>query len=167
MGTNKMPEADAKTASKPASPPRKNSRNPRRRAREFALQGLYQWQLAGTPVETIEQQLAEASGFDKIDGDYFRILLRGAISSQADTEAAFRPHLDRPVNELSPIERGILLLSGFELKQQLDVPYRVVINEAVELAKSYGGTDGHKYVNGVLDKLAGEWRVVEMGPQSS
>jgi N utilization substance protein B len=162
MATNKLPEADSIAAPKPASPPRKNSRNPRRRAREFALQGLYQWQLAGTPVATIEQQLAEASGFDKIDTDYFRILLRGAISLQAEIEAALRPHLDRPVNELSPIERGILLLSGFELKQQLDVPYRVVINEAVELAKSYGGTDGHKYVNGVLDKLAGEWRVGEI-----
>ena len=137
------------------------ARSPRRRAREFALQGVYQWQLAATPVETIEQQLAEATGFEKIDIDYFRILLRGAIASQAETEAALLPHLDRPVTELSPIERGILLLGGFELKHQVDVPYRVVINEAVELAKSFGGTDGHKYVNGVLDKLAGEWRGTE------
>lgn len=167
MATNKPPEADAIAASKSASPPRKTSRSPRRRAREFALQGLYQWQLAGTPVETIEQQLAEASGFAKMDTDYFRILLRGAIASQTEIEAALPAHLDRPINELSPIERGILLLSGFELKHQLDVPYRVVINEAVELAKSYGGTDGHKYVNGVLDKLAGEWRGAEFVAKSS
>ena len=161
MPTHKPLEVDSSTASTRIGPPRKNSRNPRRRAREFALQGLYQWQLAATPVETIEQQLAEASGFEKIDTDYFRILLRGAIASQAEIEAALRPHLDRPITQLSPIERGILMLAGFELKQQLDVPYRVVINEAVELAKSYGGTDGHKYVNGVLDKLAGEWRSIE------
>ena len=154
--SSKPPADHPKAARKPTG-----SRSPRRRAREFALQGLYQWQLAATPVETIEKQLSEATGFDKIDGDYFRVLLRGAISSQVDIETALSPHLDRPVKELSPIERGILLLSGFELKQQLDVPYRVVINEAVELAKTCGGTDGHKYVNGVLDKLAGEWRVGE------
>ena len=159
------PSAPRQHSSKPPAdqpkPTRKptGSRSPRRRAREFALQGLYQWQLAATPVETIEKQLGEATGFDKIDGDYFRVLLRGAIAFQAEIEAALLPHLDRPVKELSPIERGILLLSGFELKQQLEVPYRVVINEAVELAKTFGGTDGHKYVNGVLDKLAGEWRV--------
>ena len=167
MPVNSPEDEKQKGAGKPPKAGSKGGRSPRRRAREFALQGLYQWQLAGTPVETIEKQLAEASGFDKIDTAYFRILLRGAISSQTETEAALPPHLDRPIAQLSPIERGILLLAGFELKQQLDVPYRVVINEAMELAKSYGGTDGHKYVNGVLDKLAGEWRAVEVGSKSS
>ena len=139
-----------------------NARSARRRAREFAVQGMYQWLLASAPVETIEKELADSEGFDKIDRKYFSLLLRGAIAAQADMEAALTPYVDRRIDELSPIERGILLLAGFELKQQIDVPYRVVINEAVELAKTFGGADGHKYVNGVLDKLAADFRSVEM-----
>ncbi len=133
----------------------------RRRSREFALQGLYQWQLAGTDAPTIARQLAEASGFDKIDTEYFRTLLEGAISNAAGLEQVIAPCLDREFARLSPVERGILLLAGYELIHQPDVPYRAVINEAVELAKSYGGTDGHKYVNGVLDKLATQLRAAE------
>jgi len=154
------------TSAKPVSDRkagRSNTRSARRRSREFALQGLYQWLLATTPVETIEKHLAETQGFDKMDLEYFRTLLRGVITSQIALESALTPYLDRPIDELSPIERGILLLAGFELRQQLDVPYRVVINEAVELAKTFGGTEGHKYVNGVLDKLATVFRSVETG----
>jgi transcription antitermination protein NusB len=142
--------------------PGSGSRNTRRRARETALQGLYQWLLTGAPVKQIETELAEAPGFHKIDEKYFQIILRGAIAAQAELEAVIAPLLDRSIKELSPIERGILLLGAFELKQQIDVPYRVVINEAVELAKSFGGADGHKYVNGVLDKLAARLRSVEL-----
>ena len=134
----------------------------RRRSREFALQGLYQWQLAGTDVATIALQLAEAEGFDKIDADYFKALLDGAVAAAPALEHDIAPYLDRDFSRLSPIERGILLLAGYELKNRPDVPYRVVINEAVELAKSDGGTDGHKYVNGVLDKLATQLRAAEM-----
>ena len=134
----------------------------RRRSREFALQGLYQWQLAGTDAATIARQLAEARGFDKIDADYFKALLDGAVADAPALERDISPYLDREFSRLSPVERGILLLAGYELKHRLEVPYRVVINEAVELAKSYGGTDGHKYVNGVLDKLAAQLRAGEM-----
>jgi N utilization substance protein B len=133
----------------------------RRRSREFALQGMYQWQLAGTDAGTIALQLAEAKGFDKIDPEYFRTLLEGAIAAAPGLERAIAPHLDRDFARLSPVERGILLLAGYELAHRPDVPYRAVINEAVELAKSYGGTDGYKYVNGVLDQLASQMRPAE------
>jgi N utilization substance protein B len=136
-------------------PERKGSR---RRSREFALQGLYQWQLAGTDVATIEQQLSAAKGFDKTDRSYFSALLAGAIQGAQRLEQSLQPYLDRECARLSPVERAILLIAAYELENQPDVPYRVVINEAVELAKSYGGTDGFKYVNGVLDKLAEKMR---------
>ncbi len=130
----------------------------RRRSREFALQGLYQWLLAAAAAAEIEAQIRETRGFDKADAEYFAGLLHGAIRDAGTAESAISPLLDRPIDELSPVERGILLLGAYELRHCPDVPYRVVINEAVELAKSYGGTDGHKYVNGVLDKLAAKLR---------
>jgi N utilization substance protein B len=142
--------------------PRKSTR---RRSREFALQGLYQWLLAGTDAVVIATELAETEDFNKSDVAYFRTLLNGAIDNAAELESLIAPFLDRPVNELSPVERGILLLGGYELMRELEVPYRVVINEAVELAKVYGGTDGHKYVNGVLDKLAARLRDIEVGAE--
>jgi transcription antitermination protein NusB len=134
----------------------------RRRSRELALQGLYQWQLAGKDAVVIAAELAEAQDFAKSDVAYFRTLLNGAIDNASQLEAEMKPFLDRKVNELSPIERGILLLGGYELMRELEVPYRVIINEAVELAKVYGGTDGHKFVNGVLDKLAARLREIEV-----
>ena len=133
----------------------------RRRSREFVLQGLYQWQLAKTDPSAIARQLAEAKGFDKVDAVYFKTLLEGTIAAAPELEKAIAPHLDRDYGRLSPVERGILLLAGYELAHQPEVPYRAVINEAVELAKSYGGTDGHKFVNGVLDKLAAQLRQPE------
>ena len=138
-----------------ASPARRGSR---RRSREFALQGLYQWQLAGTAAAAIEQQLSAAKDFDKADRGYFSVLLAGAIREAEQLEQSLQPYLDRKCAQLSPVERAILLIAAYELEKQPDVPYRVVINEAVELAKSYGGTDGFKYVNGVLDKLAADKR---------
>ena len=135
----------------------------RRRSRELALQGLYSRLIAGQPVGDISAQLEESRGFERADHAYFSLLLRGAIEQQGALEEALAPCLDRKVRELSPVERGILLLSAWELKNAPEVPYRVVINEAVELAKSFGGTDGHKYVNGVLDKLAKSLRTQEAG----
>jgi transcription antitermination protein NusB len=129
-------------------------KNARRRSREFALQGLYQWQLSAAEVPAIREHLATVKGFDRADGEYFSALLGGVIRHAPGLEEILQPHLDRKFRELSPIERAILLIAAFELSNLPEVPYRVVINEAVELAKSYGGTDGHKYVNGVLDKLA-------------
>ena len=135
----------------------------RRRAREFALQGLYQWQVAGTDPSTIARQLGDAKGFEKVDAAYFKALLEGATGAALELERAIAPFLDREFSRLSPVERGVLLLAGYELAHQPEVPYRAVINEAVELAKEYGGTDGYKYVNGVLDKLAAQLRAAEQG----
>jgi N utilization substance protein B len=139
----------------------------RRRSREFALQGLYQWQLAGTGAAAIEQQMSAAKGFDKIDRAYFSALLAGVIRESQRLDQSLQPHLDRKCAELSPVERAILLLAAYELENQHDVPYRVVINEAVELAKNYGGTDGFKYVNAVLDKLAADKRPREIADRQS
>ena len=126
----------------------------RRRAREYALQGLYQWQLSGAPAADIRAQLAEDQHFDKADAAYFDALLGGTIAAAEALKGELAPLLDRKVESLSPVERGILLLAAWELKHSPDIPFRVVINEAIELAKDYGGTDGYKYVNGVLDRLA-------------
>ncbi len=126
----------------------------RRRSRELALQGLYAWQLSKESAAELRTQLADAEDFDKADAAYFERLLRGTIEQAAEIEGELAPALDRPVAQLSPVERAILLLAAFELRSSPDVPYRVVINEAVELAKAFGGTDGHKYVNGVLDRVA-------------
>jgi N utilization substance protein B len=134
----------------------------RRKARELALQGLYQRQLTGDPVEVIEAQLHEHDEFAKIDDDHFHAMLRGAIRDAANLEARIQPCLDRPLDELSPVERAILLLATYEFVHHIEIPYRVVINEAIELAKGYGGTDGYKYVNGVLDKLAASVRTIEV-----
>jgi transcription antitermination protein NusB len=133
----------------------------RRRSREFALQGLYQWRVGKNRAEDIARQTAEAEGFVRADSAYFARLFNGTIAEAASLEAEITPLLDRGAQELAPIEFVILLLGAFELKHVPEVPYRVVINEAVEIAKSYGGTDGHKYVNGVLDKLARKLRVAE------
>lgn len=134
----------------------------RRRSREFALQGLYQWQLAGTDPVTIAAQLGEAEDFGESDTEYFTKLLDGAVAGATEMEQIITPLLDRAYRSLSPVERGILLLAGYEFKHCPEVPYRVVINEAIELAKSFGGTDGHKYVNGVLDKMAVQLRAPEV-----
>jgi N utilization substance protein B len=133
----------------------------RRRAREFAVQGLYQWQLAGHSVDDIVAQLSESTGYGKIDIDFFKLLLEGAVANAAELEKVISPALDRKFAELSPIERGVLLIGAYELVHQSETPYRVIINEAIELAKTFGGTDGHKYVNGVLDKLAQQVRASE------
>ncbi|KPK18625.1 MAG: hypothetical protein AMJ67_09380 [Betaproteobacteria bacterium SG8_41] len=134
----------------------------RRRAREFAMQGLYQWQLTRTDPAVIARQLAEARGFDKIDAAYFRDLLEGAVAAAEELEREIAPLLDRELARLSPVERSILLLAGYELAHHPEVPFRVVVNEAVELAKTYGGTDGYRFVNGVLDKLAARLREAEV-----
>ena len=134
----------------------------RRKARELAVQGLYQRQLTGDPVETIEAQLREHEEFDKIDGEHFSAILHGAINDAINLENKLRPCLDRPMEELSPVERAVLLVATYEFVHHLEIPYRVVINEAIELAKCFGGTDGYKYVNGVLDKLAPQLRPDEV-----
>lgn len=145
-----------------ATPTRSAHRSSRRRSREFALQGLYQWQLNGTDAGDIVQQLSVVKGFEGTDREYFSSLLKGAIREGQSLETALVPFLDRKWKELSPVERAILMIAAYEFEHEPAVPYRVVINEAVELAKAYGGTDGFKYVNGVLDKLAVEKRPHEV-----
>jgi N utilization substance protein B len=133
-------------------------KNARRRSREFAVQGLYQWLLSGAPAGEIDAQMRQREGFDKCDREHFIALLRGVINESAALTDVVQPCLDRPVAHLSPVERAVLLVAAFELKNHVDIPYRVVINEAVELAKTFGGSDGYKYVNGVADKLAATLR---------
>jgi transcription antitermination protein NusB len=136
-------------------------RSSRRRARELAVQGLYQWQLTRDAVETIEKQLRQQRDFAKADEEHFSDLLRGILARVDDLDRALEPCLDRPVKQLSPVEHAILLVGAYELSQHREIPYRVVLNEAVELAKTFGGTDGYKYVNGVLDRLAPALRPAE------
>jgi N utilization substance protein B len=135
----------------------------RRLARELALQGLYQAQLSGNDEASIEAHLAEAPGYARADRPLFESLLRGVLRELPHLRSEIEPLLDRRFEELSPVERSLLLLGTFELSHHLETPYRVIINEAVELAKAYGGTEGHKFVNGVLDKAAGRLRPLEVG----
>jgi N utilization substance protein B len=137
-------------------------RGSRRRSRELALQALYQWLLAGHDADTLCREAAGARGLPRPDQSYLELLIRGTIERAAELDAVLQPFLDRPSAALSPIEHALLLIGAFELTVSPDVPYRVAINEAVELAKLYGGTDGHKYVNGVLDKLAAQVRPGEV-----
>ncbi len=134
----------------------------RRISREFALQGLYAWLVGGADITLIAANLAEDDGYKRVDEAWFRTLLFGVIKDEDLLSTRITPFLDRPLAELSPVERGILLIGAYELVHCPDVPYRVAINEGLELAKKYGGTDGHKYVNGVLDKLAQEARPAEI-----
>ncbi len=133
----------------------------RRRSREFAVQGLYQWQINAVDPTLIASDLMQTKGFAEADEKHFRALLHGVIGDVSDLRTQLGTCIDRPMKELSPVEHAILLLGAFELKHHLEIPYRVVINEAVELAKTFGGTDGFKYVNGVLDKLAPQLRPAE------
>ena len=137
-------------------------KNSRRRAREFALQALYQWLVNESPADALLTQLKEQMDFARADAALAEALLRGVVADADALRALVTTYLDRPVKELSPVEHALLLLAACELRDQLETPYRVIINEAVELAKSFGGTDGHKYVNGVLDKLAAELRPDEV-----
>ena len=137
-------------------------RSARRRAREVVLQGLYQWRVGGADEATIEAQIPEMEDFARADNDFFLATLRGVIAQQDKFTALVATHIDRAFRELSPIEACVLLMGTCELVDNPETPYRVIINEAIELTKAFGGTDGHKYVNGVLDKVAAEVRPAEV-----
>ncbi len=139
-------------------------RGSRRIARELALRALYQWLLTGDDIARLLVQSEEAEEYREANPTHLHSLIEGVLDNAEALDQTLAPYLDRPVAQLSPIEHAILLIGAYELVHSLDVPYRVVINEAVELAKRYGGTGGHKYVNGVLDKLAREARAVEIEP---
>jgi N utilization substance protein B len=151
---------------KVSKPAPKRSLTPRRRAREYALQGVYQslvMRRAGSIPNgaAIAKQLAEDPAFKRCQLELFQGIFNGVLARTDELEAIITPALDRPINELSPVEHAALLIGAYELAADLSVPYKVAINEAVELAKTFGGTDGHKYVNGVLDLLAQKLRTVE------
>ncbi|MFC1684595.1 transcription antitermination factor NusB [Pseudomonadota bacterium] len=134
----------------------------RTKARQHALQGLYQWQVAGQDIQDIINQFLADQDIKTFEVSYFQDLLRGVPTHLSELDAALSPCLDRALASVDPVERATLRLAAYELAHHPEVPYRVVINEAVELAKVFGAEEGHKYVNGVLDKLAKTLRAVEM-----
>jgi len=150
-------------APKPIAPTRPKPRSARRRARDVALQGLYAWLVSAAEASVVDAHMREQDGFDKCDAAHFDALLHGCIAEAIEIDAVLARHVDRKTTQLSPVEHGVLMIGVYELKHCIDIPYKVAINEAVELAKGFGGTDGHKYVNGVLDKAAAELRPVEVG----
>ncbi len=142
--------SDTEHPEEPSTPPK----SARRRAREFVVQGLYQWRVGGADEAAIEAYAPEMDDFAKADREFFVGTLRGVIGQQEALTARISAHIDRPFGELSPVEACVLMLGSFEMLNHPETPYRVIINEAIELTKAFGGTDGHKYVNGVLDKVA-------------
>ena len=134
----------------------------RRKARHYGLQALYQWTLSGASPSDIEAEFRVDNDFRHTDGEYFSAVLKGVVDDVDGLESLFEPALDRTLDELDPIERNLLRLGTFELRDRIDVPYKVVISEAVALAKKFGATDSHRYINGVLDKVARELRQVEL-----
>ena len=137
----------------------------RRKARHFGLQALYQWTLSGASAADIEAEFRIDNDFQHTDGEYFSAVLKGVVGDVDALEALFSPVLDRKLGELDPIERNLLRLGTFELRDRIDVPYKVVINEAVALAKKFGATDSHRYINGVLDKVARDLRTLEFAQE--
>jgi transcription antitermination protein NusB len=146
-----------------AAVPRKSSAKPARsRAREFAVQALYQHLVGGQDAESIDQFTRGLSGFHKADSAHYDALLHGCVRDAGELDALIVPLLDRKLEEISPIERAVMWIGAYEFQHVADVPWRVVINECVELAKEFGGTDGHKYVNAVLNGLAPKLRAAEV-----
>lgn len=133
----------------------------RKKTRQLLLQALYSWEISRTEISEIQTHLLTENNPAKLDVTYFNELLEGIVRCYPELENAFSPFLSRPLGDLDPIEKCILWLSSYELIHRLDVPYKVAINEGLELAKEFGGTDGHKFINGVLDQLAMQARATE------
>lgn len=134
----------------------------RSRARRRALQAVYAWQMSGADVRNVISQFAHEQAHEVADLEYFEDLVRGVDKHHDELDVALAPFLDRSVEEVDPIERAMLRIAAYELRHRLDVPYRVIINEALETVKRFGSEHGHTYVNGVLDKAAADWRAVEI-----
>jgi transcription antitermination protein NusB len=145
-----------------ATPRKTSAKPPRSRAREFAVQALYQHLVGRQDAESIDQFTRGLSGFHKADSVHYDALLHGCIREAAELDKLILPLLDRKLEEISPIERAVMWIGAYEFLHAPDVPWRVVLNECIELAKEFGGTDGHKYVNGVLNGLAPQLRSVEV-----
>jgi N utilization substance protein B len=159
---NKRPPRQSRTGLTSTGARKAGSKSDRSRAREFALQGLYQFLVGRNAAEDIDLFTRDLAGFSKADSVHFDALLQGCIAQAGDLDAIIGPLLDRPMGEISPVEHAIMWIGAYELKHCLDVPWRVVLNECVELAKEFGGTDGHKYVNGILNGIAPGLRAVEI-----
>ena len=149
----------------PSAPKAKgvSTKTARRRSREFALQALYAWQMAHASPAEIVEQVKGYEGFERANAELAETLVRGVAERSAELEGLISPFLDRSFASLSPVERAILYIGTFELRTQHQTPFKVIVNEAIELGKSFGGTDGHKFVNGVLEKLAASLRPAEFG----
>ena len=139
----------------------------RSNARKNVVQALYQWQMTGTSVIEIERQFSESDRLKNVQRSYFSELLRGVPKELAAIDDVLKMFVDRPVEKIDPVERAILRMSIFELLHRLDIPYRVILNEAVSLSKIYGAQDGYKYINGVLDKIAHRYRSDEVAKVKS
>lgn len=137
----------------------------RHNARQYALQAIYQWQLSGTPIQEIEVQFVKFHVTKKVDLDYFKEVIHGVAKMQHEIDKQIEPFIDRPITEVDPIELAILRIATYELGKRLDVPYRVIINEGLELAKKFGSVDGFKFINGVLDRVARKLRAHEIRPE--
>ena len=135
----------------------------RSRARHFAMQAVYQWQMSGNPLHAIEAEFHTDNDMSKVDTEYFHEIMHGAVSKRTELDAVFTPYLTtKKIDKLDPITLALLRMATYEFQHRIDVPYRVVINEAVNLAKKFGAEDSHKFINGVLDKVAAETRAVEV-----
>lgn len=150
------------SATAPSAPRKAAAKSGRSRAREFALQALYQHLVGRNETSAIDTFTRDLAGFSKADAAHYDALLHGCVAEAAELDSLITPLLDRKLTELSPIEHAVMWIGAYELKHCLDVPWRVVLNECIELAKSFGGTDGHKYVNGVLNGLAPALRAAEV-----
>ena len=133
----------------------------RKKARRYAVQGIYQWHLSGSAINDIEMQFLETINQAKVDIEYFREILVKTLVSIVELDELLTPYMEREFDQVNPVELAVLRLACFELKERMDVPYKVVINEALELSKTFGAADGHKFVNGILDKLAKQLRPLE------
>ena len=134
----------------------------RSRARRRALQALYAWQMSNSPIDKVIEQFRSEQDMEIADLEYFEALVRGVEQHTDELDAVLSKFIDRTMAQVDPIERAVLRIAGFELRFRPDVPYRVVINEAIETTKRFGAEHGHTYVNGVLDRAAGEWRAQEI-----
>ena len=148
-------------AKKAGGPRRTNAARARSYARRFAMQALYQWQMTAQSFSEILAQFIERDEYKTVDAAYFRELLSNGIEQHEVLSAQIVQFADRPWEQLDPIERAVLLIGMYELNSRLDVPYRVVVNEAVELTKQFGATDGYKYINALLDRVARDARAAE------
>lgn len=133
----------------------------RSRSRRRALQAIYAWQVGGNRMAQVIEQFRHEQDMEIADLEYFEDLLRGVEQHVAELDAGIKAHIDREIDQIDPIERAVLRIAAYEFRYRADVPYRVVINEAVEVTKRFGADQGHTYVNGVLDRLASQWRDVE------